>query len=440
MEDQLIKIAKFGGTSLADAEQFKKVHDILVSDSNMAVAVPSAPGKRYSDDIKVTDMLIACYEKAKSGEEFREDMDAVGARYDEIIKGLGLDLDMSGDIDKVYDDMKTGATEAYVKSRGEYLSGIMLAKYLGWQFVDPADVIKFDAEGNLDSELTYSLIKKECSGQKSILPGFFGSDINGKIITFSRGGSDITGSLAAAAMDADVYENWTDVSGFFMTDPRVVENVRHIDQISYEELRELSYMGAGVLHENAIFPVREKNIPINIKNTNRPQDDGTMIVPIDTLRMHEFPITGIAGKKGFSVISIHKSSMNSELGFARKILSVLEDNMISFEHMPSGIDTISVVISDEYLSGKEEAVLGGIKKAVKPDMIEIIPDMALIATCGHGMVHHEGTAAKLFKSLAQAGVNIRMIDQGSSELNIIVGIESSDYEKAITAIYNGFVK
>ncbi len=436
----MTKVAKFGGTSLADAEQFKKVHDILVADKDILVAVPSAPGKRNPSDIKVTDMLIACHEKAKGGEDFRADMDAVGARYDEIIKGLGLSLDMSADIDTVYSDMKNGASEAYVKSRGEYLSGVMLAKYLDWKFIDPADVIKFDEEGSLDTELTYKLIAQQCNGEKSVLPGFFGSDTDGEIITFSRGGSDVTGSLAAVAIKADIYENWTDVSGFFMTDPRVVEGVKHIEQISYEELRELSYMGAGVLHENAIFPVREKSIPIHIKNTNSPQDKGTAIVPQKMLKMHGFPITGIAGKKGFSVISINKSSMNSELGFARKILTVLEENDISFEHMPSGIDTISVVIADEYLADKQEKVITEIKKAVKPDIIEIIPDMALIATCGHGMVHHQGTAAKLFSSLAKAGVNIRMIDQGSSELNIIVGIESSDYEKAITAIYNEFVQ
>ena len=335
--------------------------------------------------------------------------------------------------------IKSGKGEDYVKSRGEYLSGKILASLLGWKFVDPADVIKFNSKRQLDKELTYSLIKQECSGERCVLPGFFGSSMDGEIITFSRGGSDITGSLAAAALDADIYENWTDVSGFFMTDPRVVENVRHIDQISYEELRELSYMGAGVLHENAIFPVREKRIPINIKNTNRPQDEGTMIVAKQDLKMHDFPITGIAGKKGFSVININKSSMNSELGFGRRILSVLEDNGVLFEHMPSGIDTISVVVADEYLEGKHETLIAQIKEEVGPDEIDITTDMALIATCGHGMVHHLGTAAKLFKALADEGINIRMIDQGSSELNIIIGIESADYEKAIRAIYYGFV-
>ncbi len=435
----MIKIAKFGGTSLASAEQFRKVKQILLADEERIIVVPSAPGKRFSDDVKVTDMLIACYANAKSGKEFKNDIDAIADRFNSIKNELEVDFDIDSEIEKVYSDIKSGEGEDYVKSRGEYLSGKLLSAYLGWKFVDPADVIKFDEQGELDENITYRLIKQECAGQKTVLPGFFGSDIKGKIITFSRGGSDITGSLAAAAMDADIYENWTDVSGFYMTDPRIINNVRHIDQISYEELRELSYMGAGVLHENAIFPVREKRIPINIKNTNKPDDDGTLIVPKENMKMHDFPITGIAGKKGFSVISIYKSSMNSELGFARRILTVLENNGISFEHMPTGIDTISIITADEFLAGKETEVINQIKQAVRPDEIEIIPDMALIATCGHGMERHMGTAAKLFTALATEQINIRMIDQGSSELNIIVGIETVDYEKAIKAIYKAFV-
>ena len=435
----MIKIAKFGGTSLAGTDQFVKVKEILLADESRVIAVPSAPGKRDAGDTKVTDMLIGCFEKASSGADFGPDLDAVAARFESIKEGLGADADIASEMKKISEDMKNGASEDYVKSRGEYLSGILLSAYLGWKFVDSADVIKFNERNELDAQKTYALIKDECSGQKSVLPGFYGSAPDGSIITFSRGGSDITGSLAAAAMDADVYENWTDVSGFYMTDPRVIKGVRHIEQISYEELRELSYMGAGVLHENAIFPVRQKKIPVNIKNTNSPEDAGTMIVAKQNLIMHDMPITGIAGKKGFSVINIYKESMNSELGFARRILSVLEDNGVSFEHMPTGIDTISVVVADEYLKGKEEMVINGIKQAVQPDEIDIIPDMALIATCGHGMVHHEGTAARLFGALAAEGVNIRMIDQGSSELNIIVGIENVDYEKAIAAIYNGFV-
>ncbi len=435
----MIKIAKFGGTSLASAEQFKKVKEILLSDDDRCVAVPSAPGKRDDKDIKITDMLIACHKLAEAGGDFSEALDEVGARFNEIKNILGIDEDISSDIETIYKDMKAGAGEDYVKSRGEYLSGKLLASYLGWKFVDPADVIKFTNSAELDQKKTYELIRAVCAGEKSVLPGFFGSDDDGTIITFSRGGSDITGSLAAAALDADIYENWTDVSGFYVTDPRIVKGVQHIEQISYEELRELSYMGAGVLHENAIFPVREKRIPINIKNTNSPEDAGTMIVARQNLEPHGMPITGIAGKKGFSVINIYKSAMNSELGYARKILSVLEDMSISFEHMPTGIDTISVVVSDEYIEGKQAAVIEEIKKAVHPDEIEVIPDMALIATCGHGMQHHMGTAAKLFSALAAKDINIRMIDQGSSELNIIVGIESADYEKAISAIYNGFI-
>jgi aspartate kinase len=439
MEERLIKVTKFGGTSMAEVSQFEKVKEILSADESRMVAVPSAPGKRNSEDIKVTDMLIGCFEKAASGTDFACDLGMVSKRFSEIKAGLGVDTDIDCEIERIKSEIKNGASGDYVKSRGEYLSGKLLADYLGWKFVDPADVIKFNERGELNTGKTYALIKNACEGEKCVLPGFFGSGPDGRIITFSRGGSDITGSIAAAALDADVYENWTDVSGFYMTDPRVVADVRHIDQISYEELRELSYMGAGVLHENAIFPVRQKRIPINIKNTNRPEDPGTMIVAKENLEMHGLPITGIAGKQGFSIINIYKESMNSELGFARRILSVLEDHKISFEHIPTGIDTISVVVADEFLKGKEESVIGGIKQAVRPDEIEIIPDMALIATCGHGMVHHEGTAARLFSALAENGVNIRMIDQGSSELNIIVGIENADYEKAIKAIYNGFI-
>lgn len=435
----MIKIAKFGGTSLASAEQFRKVKEILLSDDDRCVAVPSAPGKRTDADTKITDMLIACYQSASDGCDFSQPLAEIGKRFNEIKNILGIDADIDSAIEIIYADMKAGASEDYVKSRGEYLSGKLLAAYVGWKFVDPADVIKFDKNGELDKAKTYELIKGACGGEKSVLPGFFGSGADGTIITFSRGGSDITGSLAAAALDADIYENWTDVSGFYMTDPRIVEGVRHIEQISYEELRELSYMGAGVLHENAIFPVREKRIPINIKNTNSPQDAGTMIVARQNLEPHGMPITGIAGKKGFSVINIYKSAMNSELGFARRILSVLEEMSISFEHMPTGIDTISVVVADEYIAGKQEAIIEKIKQTVRPDEIDITPDMALIATCGHGMQHHMGTAARLFSALAAQGINIRMIDQGSSELNIIVGIESADYEKAISAIYNGFI-
>jgi aspartate kinase len=433
-----IKVAKFGGTSLASAEQFSKVKNILIDDDERVIVVPSAPGKRFSDDIKVTDMLINCYQMAAVGKDFKSQIDEIANRFNDIKKELGIDIDIESELQIIYDDIKAGTTEDYVKSRGEFLSGKMLAKYLGWKFVDPAEVIIFKDANNLDNDKTYKKIKQACGDEKTVLPGFFGADEDGNVITFSRGGSDITGSLAAAAIDADIYENWTDVSGFFMADPRIIEDVKHIKEISYEELRELSYMGAGVLHENAIFPVRAKGIPINIKNTNCPQDNGTLIVPASKLKKHAMPITGIAGKCGFSAIHIKKASMNSELGFGRRILSVLEDHEISFEHMPAGIDTISIIVADEYLEGKRDAVIEDIKKSVNPDFIEIMSDLALVATCGYNMVQHLGTAAKLFTALAENGINVKMIDQGSSELNIIVGINSSDYEKAVRAIYNIF--
>lgn len=433
-----IKVAKFGGTSLASAKQFSKVKDILVEDDERVIVVPSAPGKRFSEDVKVTDMLINCYQMAAEGKDFKQQIDDIAKRFNDIKNELGIEIDIESELQIIADDIKSGTTEDYIKSRGEFLSGKMLAKYLGWKFVDPADVIIFKDATNLDNDATYKNIKKACGSQKTVLPGFFGADESGNIITFSRGGSDITGSLAAAAINADVYENWTDVSGFFMADPRIVENVRHIEEISYEELRELSYMGAGVLHENAIFPVRAKGIPINIKNTNSPQDKGTLIVPAAKLKKHDLPITGIAGKCGFSAIHIKKASMNSELGFGRRILSVLEDHDISFEHMPTGIDTISIIVADEYLEGKREAIIEDVKNSVEPDFIEIMSDLALVATCGYNMVQHLGTAAKLFTALADSGINVKMIDQGSSELNIIVGINSCDYEKAVKAIYNIF--
>ncbi|MCK5130321.1 MAG: aspartate kinase [Clostridiales bacterium] len=435
-----IKIAKFGGTSLATAQQFRKVAEILLSDNERIIVVPSAPGKRFDGDIKVTDMLIECYGMAITGDDFKKKIDDITQRFNDIKNELGIKVDIDSEMKTISEDMRNGASEAYVKSRGEFLSGKMLSALLGWKFVDPATVIVFKNSTTLDSVATYQNIKSECKDQKTVLPGYFGADGDGEIVTFSRGGSDITGALAAAAMDADVYENWTDVSGFYMADPRIVENVRHIEELSYEELRELSYMGAGVLHENAIFPVREKGIPINIKNTNKPQDEGTYIVPFSKLKKHELSITGVAGKRDFSIINIKKTSMNSELGFARRILSVLENHKISLEHMPTGIDTLSVVISNEFLKDKEDDVIRDIKKAINPDMIEIIPDLTLIATCGHGMVHHLGTAAKLFAALYENDINVRMIDQGSSELNIIVGIENDDYEKAVKAIYHQFVQ
>lgn len=426
-----IKVAKFGGSSLCDGQRFNKVMDIVTSDPTRRIIIPSAPGKRSANDTKVTDLLLQVFEGHDVFEQIKH-------RYDNIIEDLNLQLDLSPQFNAIEKAIRKGATIDYVASRGEYLNAIILAEYLGFEFIDAADVIKFDEDEQLMYSETLQLIQQRTQDRNCVIPGFYGSDILGKIITFSRGGSDVTGALCAAAVGATVYENWTDVSGFFMADPRVVEDAINIAEVSYKELRELSYMGAGVLHEDAIFPVRDKGIPVNIKNTNAPDDDGTMILPHDQLHAFARPVTGIAGKKGFAVITVEKARMNSEIGFARRILSVLEDYNISIEHMPTGIDTLSIVLSDNTIADFVDELKDRIIQKTHPDTIEITYDMALIATVGHGMVHHPGTASKIFTALSDAGINIRMIDQGSSELNIIIGVENDDYEHAICAIYRAF--
>lgn len=435
-----IKAAKFGGSSLADAGQIQKVMAIIAADKERRVIVPSAPGKRTPNDAKVTDMLYGCHRTAQADGDLASDMLAVRARYDLIISGLGLKLDLSREFEDIEKLMRLGASQDYCASRGEYICGIVLSAALGFDFIDAADVVFFNEAGQLDEERTYDTMGAALAAHpRAVIPGFYGSMPDGQIKTFSRGGSDITGAIAARAAGADVYENWTDVSGVLAADPRIIRDAATIDIITYRELRELSYMGATVLHEDAIFPVRRAGIPIRILNTNAPGDAGTTIqaeAPAEEKRV----ITGIAGRKGFSVIGIEKAMMNSELGFGRKILSVLEANGISFEHLPTGIDTLSVIVESRYLAARRDAVIGGIREAVDPDDVTVIDGMALIATVGRGMVQHKGTAARLFGALAEAGINIRMIDQGSSELNIIVGVEESDFEAAIGAIYTEFVE
>lgn len=435
-----IKAAKFGGSSLADAGQIRKVMAIIAADRERRVIVPSAPGKRTPNDAKVTDMLYGCHRTAQADGDLAPDMLAVKERYDSIISGLGLKLDLSREFTEIERLLRLGASQDYCASRGEYLSGLVLAAALGFDFIDAADVVFFNEAGQLDEERTYDTMGAALAAHpRAVIPGFYGSMPDGQIKTFSRGGSDITGAIAARAAMADVYENWTDVSGVLAADPRIIRDAATIDLITYRELRELSYMGATVLHEDAIFPVRRAGIPIRILNTNAPGDEGTTIqaeAPAEERQV----VTGIAGRKGFSVIGIEKAMMNSELGFGRKILSVLEANGVSFEHLPTGIDTLSVVVESRYLAARRDAVIGGIREAVNPDDVTVIDGMALIATVGQGMVQHKGTAARLFGALAGAGINIRMIDQGSSELNIIVGVEESDFEAAIGAIYTEFVE
>lgn len=434
------KVVKFGGSSLASAEQFKKVADIIHADESRVYVVPSAPGKRFSEDTKVTDMLLKAYAIAAEGKDVSEQLAAIKARYDEIITNLGLDFSLDADFAEIAKMLKEDPQKDYTASRGEYLNGKVLAAYLGYPFVDAQEVIFFNEEGNLNTYKTEKqLAQRLAELDHAVVPGFYGCGKDGNVKTFSRGGSDVTGSLVAQAARADVYENWTDVSGFLMCDPRLVENPAAIKYITYRELRELSYMGASVLHEDAIFPVRHSGIPINIRNTNRPQDEGTWIVE-STCQKPDYVLTGIAGKKGFCTMLISKAMMNGEVGFGRKILQVLEDHHISFEHMPSGIDTMTVVVHQDEFLDKEQAVISAIHRLAEPDSVEIEADLALIAVVGRGMRSASGTAAKLFSALAAANINIRMIDQGSSELNIIIGVAERDFENAITAIYDAFVK
>ncbi len=435
------KVVKFGGSSLADARQFQKVADIVLSDDSRRFVVASAPGKRYVDDIKVTDMLYECYEKAAEGESFEAEFQAIKDRYNTIIEELGIeDFTLDDEFEMIQGAFSHMAGRDYAASRGEYLNSKILAKYLGFDFIDAAKYIFFDDAGLFDWEKTEKkLAPKLAKTQKAVIPGFYGSVPNGTIKTFSRGGSDITGSIVARACSAKIYENWTDVSGFLICDPRIVNNPAPIKTITYAELRELAYMGATVLHEDAIFPVRAAGIPVNIKNTNCPQDRGTMIVS-ETAEPCEHIITGIAGKKGMSVINIEKDKMNSEVGFGRNVLRALEKSNVSFEHMPSGVDTMSVVIQTENLTGKETTILDEIRSRVHPDQLYIESDLALIAVVGRGMKSARGTAAILFTALADARVNIKMIDQGSSELNIIIGVTDEDFEVAMRAIYNAFIK
>ncbi len=436
-----VKVIKFGGSSLADAEQFKKVADIIHEDPARRYVVPSAPGKRFKDDTKVTDMLYSCFEKAMNGDDFEADFDKIIDRYEAIISGLGLSLDMTKEYDRIKSAFSHRPGRDYAASRGEYLNGIILANYLGFDFIDAASVIFFQENGSYDAERTNVTLSAILRNHKhAVIPGFYGSMPNGTIKTFSRGGSDITGSIVARAVNADIYENWTDVSGFLMADPRIVDNPKAIETITYRELRELSYMGATVLHEDAIFPVRFAGIPINIKNTNIPTDPGTMIVSTTAEYSSENVITGVAGKKGLSVINIEKDMMNAEIGFGRKVLSVLEECNVPFEHLPSGIDTMSVVVNTSCIDSMRDKIVREICFKTTPDAVSIEDGLALIAIVGRGMIRSKGTAARVFNALTNANINVRIVDQGSSELNIIIGVEEHDYENALRAIYEEFVK
>jgi len=433
------KVVKFGGSSLASAEQFEKVANIIKAEKARRYVVPSAPGKRFDDDIKVTDMLYSCYGKAVRGIGYTDLFAAIVDRYQGIIDGLGLSLKLDEEFETIKEQFEAQAGRDYAASRGEYLNGIIMAAYLGFTFIDAAKVIRFHEDGTFDDVTTNVLLQEVLREvEYAVIPGFYGAKADGTVVTFSRGGSDITGSLVALAVMADVYENWTDVSGFLVADPRIVKDPATIDTITYKELRELSYMGASVLHEEAIFPVRKEEIPINIRNTNKPEDAGTLIVS-NTCRRPRFTITGIAGHEGFASITIEKALMNTEIGFCRKVLEVFEHYGVSIEHMPSGIDTMTILVQKEAFEDQEQAILAAIHKAVHPDHIELESDLALIAIVGRGMRSNRGTAGRIFSALAHAHINVKMIDQGSSELNIIIGVRHYDFKNAIRAIYEIFV-
>lgn len=443
-------VCKFGGTSLADATQLAKVRAIVEADPRRRYLVPSAPGRRQRDDAKITDLLYLCYEHARQGLPFGEIFDQIATRYRQIVSSLNISIA----IDRELRVIQNGINERcrlpegphYAASRGEYLLGKILAQWLDVAFIDPTSLIFFDQQGRLDESRTYRTIAKllaKC--ERAVIPGFYGTAVDGTIQTFSRGGSDISGAVVARGVGAALYENWTDVSGLLMADPAIIPNPKTIDVISYHELRELAYMGATVLHDEAIFPVRgtgvaDDSIPIHILNTNQPEESGTRIVSEAGPPTHSNMITGIAGRKDFTVIALEKTLMNTEVGFGRRALSVLERHQISFEHLPSGIDTMSLVIEEAQLCSKRDQVIQDLKRECNPDSIMTYPDMALIATVGRGMTHTPGMAARLFAAMANSGVNVRMIDQGSSELNIIVGVEATDFEQAVRAIYQTFVE
>lgn len=435
-----IKVAKFGGSSVADAIQIGKTKKIIEADPDRKYIVVSAPGKRFDGDTKVTDLLYLCKTHIEHNLPYEQLFQVVCDRYKVTEVNLEVEVNIQKYLDGIKANLEKGTTSDYIASRGEYLNAILIAAYLGYDFVDAQGLIRFNAKGKMLAEETNQALKAELAKhERAVIPGFYGCSPDGSVKTFSRGGSDITGALVARAVGAEVYENWTDVSGFLVADPRIVEGAKPISTISYKELRELSYMGASVLHEDAIYPARVADIPINIRNTNRPEDEGTLITaeagPLEDGQI----ITGIAGSKDFTVIALYKNMLSDERGFVRRLTGILEDFDIPLEHLPSGIDTVSVVLSDKSIDGRLDEILEQFQQQLKPDTIDVSEHMALVATVGYGMSDRPGVSAKLFTALAEAGVNIRMIDQGSSEMNIIVGVENKDLETSIRAIYKAFV-
>ena len=439
----MLKVLKFGGSSMADAKQFEKVKSIVQADPSRKVVIVSAAGKRFSDDHKLTDLLYLCHAHLKYGVACDNVFDMIRSRYMEIRDELGLKTDLESEFDALRKKMDKGISQDELVSRGEYFAARLMADYLGYDFLDSELWLRFKLDGTVDQEVSYEALSRAASGRRVVIPGFYGAMPDGSIKTFTRGGSDITGALAAAALDADVYENWTDVSGFLMADPRIVKDPLPIERITYSELRELSYIGAQVLHEGTIFPVREKNIPLNIRNTNQPDHPGTMIresFDEPEEKADSSFITGIAGRKNFSVITITKNGMSNEVGVLRRVLEILEKYQLVVEYLPSGIDSVSLVVAADKLRPCQYQILGEIQKALKPDTIHVTEDMAIVAAVGRKMAFKPGISGKIFAALGENGINIRMITQGPEELNIIVGVDNKDFAGAIRVLYNSFVK
>ena len=438
----MLKVTKFGGSSMADAGQYRKIRDIVLSDNGRRVVIVSAAGKRFSGDHKITDLLYLCHAHIQYGVDCSQIFEMITTRYLQIRDELGLKVDLESDFASLKERLDHKAvSQDELASRGEYFSAKLMAAYLGFQFVDAALWIQFKLDGSVDTDASYKALRRLVRGNGVVIPGFYGVMPDGRIHTFSRGGSDITGALAAAALDADVYENWTDVSGILMADPRIVDDPQPIPEVTYDELRELSYSGAQVLHEDAIFPVREKNIPLNIRNTNAPEEPGTMIKETfdsdpDSLR----PITGITGKKDFSIVSMSKRGMGNEVGVLRSMLSVFERHGISVDFTPNGIDNVSVVVPTEAVAPHLYTLLAEIQQEVKPDSLKVHDQIAVVAAVGRRMAFRPGISGKIFAALGEAGINIRMINQGPDELNIIFGVDNKDFKEAIRVLYNSFVK
>ena len=437
-----MKVVKFGGSSMADAGQYRKIRDILLADPERKVVVVSAAGKRFKDDHKITDLLYLCHAHTQYGVDCSGIFEMISSRYIQIRNDLGIDLDLETEfaaLKQRIDNKELNADE--IASRGEYFSAKLMAAFLGFQFIDSADWVKFNFDGSVDEESTYEALQNQVvQGIGAVIPGFYGLMPDGHIRTFSRGGSDITGALAAAALDADVYENWTDVSGILMADPRLVDNPQAIPEVTYDELRELSYSGASVLHEDAIFPVREKNIPLNIRNTNEPEAPGTMIQEHfdGDSDPHRF-ITGITGKKDFTIISLSKRGMSNQVGVLHKVLTILVRHNISVDYVPNGIDNVSLVLPTESIASKLYTILGEIQQEVEPDTLDVHDQIAIVAAVGRKMAYRPGISGKIFAALGEAGINIRMINQGPDELNIIFGVDNRDFKAAIKVLYNSFV-